>query len=200
VRGSLTCATLLSAAPTRGAAQSERQIIMATKTFQVDDIDGTSEATHKISITLDGATYALDLNDKNFAQAQADLAQWTAAGAVAQTKRTSNGGGVGGEAITLDGKNVTKAQVRNWVATKSEDWANDGKFMQYLRVDEDGVLRLAGPHYVPPVLMKALRDEVLAQRSAKVEAASEARPVPAQPKPAARPAPAKRSQAKVGAK
>lgn len=32
----------------------------------VDDVDGKSEATHKVSITLDGTRYSLDLSDVTF--------------------------------------------------------------------------------------------------------------------------------------
>lgn len=189
--------------PGKGLGAEQRGMIMALKTIKTDDIDPTTEAEHEVIIILDGVSYKLDLNPTNFAKARADLAQWVAAGQVAQTRRTSGGVGQGGSVTHPDGTNVTKADVRKWVATKDEAWAKVNGVMEYLKV-EGGKLVMAGPNYVPPKLSRMLADEeagvtavivnpepeaAQSEPETPAEAASE---TPAEtPKPAARKTPAK---------
>lgn len=167
---------------------------MATITQKIDDIDGKTLASDQVTIVISGQTYRLDLGPENFAKIQKDLAAWTAAAAVAQTRTASTGASEG--AITLDGKNVTKAQVRTWLATKDEAWVKAlPAALQTKLVMVDGSVKLTGPHYVPPAFAAMLRDEALAAREAAKVAAEQS--AAETPKPAA---PAKRAQAKPAAK
>lgn len=168
---------------------------MASITQKIDDRDGKTIAKNTATIVLNGQTYRLDLGDENFKLIQEDLKVWTDAASVAQTRSASSGPSEG--AITLDGKNVTKAQVRTWLASKDEAWFKALPVdLQTKLIMVDGVVKLTGPHYVPPAFAKALRDEALAAREA---AAAQAPAKPAQPKPAA-PAARKAATPKAAAK
>jgi len=153
---------------------------MALKTIKTDDLDPTTEATHEITLVIDGTAFKLDLNDTHFAEAQADLSKWVEAGQIASTRRTGSGqrsaGNGGSITHPSSGANVTKAEVRKWVATKDEAWAKANNVMGFLRVDDEGVLRLAGPHYVPPTLSRMLAEEEAAEKAPTAQAEQSAAP------------------------
>jgi hypothetical protein len=177
---------------------------MALKTIKTDDLDPQTEATHEIVLIIDGKAFKLDLNNKHFGEAQSDLARWVEAAQQVQAKRSSGARGAssGGSITHPNGNNVTKADVRKWVATKSVEWAEANGYMEYLSV-VDGKLVMAGPNYVPPVLMRALADEEAAalapaEQPAQSESAAPAQSEAEQPKPQA-PA-ARKAQQKAPAK
>lgn len=99
---------------------------MATKVVRTDDLDGT-DATHQVSIIVDGTRFNLDLGDVNFATFQSDVEKYlklaeakrerqrkAAATSTAAKKRTSSEP-PGKKIIAMpDGTPIDKDAARIW--------------------------------------------------------------------------------------
>jgi len=98
---------------------------MATKVVRTDDIDGT-DATHQVSIIVDGSRCNLDLGDANFATFQTDIKKYLdladakkerqrKAATTTAPKKRSGSEPTGKIVITMpDGTPIDKDAARMW--------------------------------------------------------------------------------------
>jgi hypothetical protein len=96
---------------------------MATKvlTLLQDDVDG-SDASQTVSFALDGATYEIDLSDKNASALRDSLSPW-----IAPARRLRGRGrpAVLGKTKTFD--QVDNRSVRAWATANKIEISNRGR-------------------------------------------------------------------------
>ncbi|RYP88009.1 Lsr2 family protein [Nocardioides guangzhouensis] len=90
----------------------------------VDDIDG-SDATETVSFGLDGATYDIDLNDKNAAALRDALAPY-----VGHARRS---GGTRRARKAAASSGPTAAEIREWARANGHDVPDRGRVSAEVR-------------------------------------------------------------------
>lgn len=122
------------ATPRRGAVgglvqqRSEERGTMAQQTIvnHVDDIDGTSEATHPgTKFSLDGVSYEIDLSDTHRDRLVAALEEYIAAGRRVGGRRVRPTGGPSTNGAVHDGE-----QIRDWAREQGIPISDRGRIAE----------------------------------------------------------------------
>lgn len=92
----------------------------------VDDIDG-SEATQTVSFGLDGASYEIDLSDKNAAALRDALAAYIG------HARKSAGGSRRGRRTSVTSIGPSSKQVRDWARSNGYEVSDRGRVSAEIR-------------------------------------------------------------------
>jgi hypothetical protein len=113
-------------------AEAERHDFMAQKVniVLVDDIDG-SDATQTIAFGLDGASYEIDLNDKNAAKLRDALATYIGHARKVGGRRTRSAS----KAAATSG--ASAKEVREWARANGYDVPDRGRIPSDVRTAYD---------------------------------------------------------------
>jgi hypothetical protein len=95
----------------------------------VDDLDG-SDATQTVSFGLDGASYEIDLNDKNAANLREALAGYVGVG-----RKVSGGGARRGRRspASTTALGPSSKQIRDWARSNGYDVSDRGRVSAEVR-------------------------------------------------------------------
>lgn len=93
----------------------------------VDDIDG-SEATESVSFGLDGASYEIDLNEKNAAKLREILS-----GYVGHARKVGAAKGRGRRAAATNDTGHTAREIRDWARSNGLDVPDRGRVSAEVR-------------------------------------------------------------------
>jgi hypothetical protein len=108
-----------------------KEVPMAQKVniVLVDDLDG-SDATQTVSFGLDGASYEIDLNDKNAATLREALAGYVGVG-----RKVSGGGARRGRrnAASATALGPSSKQIRDWARSNGYDVSDRGRVSAEVR-------------------------------------------------------------------
>ena len=79
----------------------------------IDDLDG-GEANETVTFGLDGATYEIDLSERNAAQLRDALATWVGNARRVSGRATRPGGRRGGSSSSSSSSSADTTAVRSW--------------------------------------------------------------------------------------
>jgi hypothetical protein len=97
-----------------------------TRTYLVDDLDGSEENVNSVSFSLDKANYEIDLSAANEARLRDKLAKFVAAATPLHPQRAVRRGAVKAVKAAPVGREQTQA-IREWARSNGHEVSDRGR-------------------------------------------------------------------------